>query len=255
MTADACQLALERVRFAVKEVGQLAATEWVPRDHPWTWLSEADLWRGLTVSILGSQVSHTSVIAAAHRLELQGLGEPWRFTGSHREFACRVRRALRNTCGSPAYRFPVRGAQLLAAAAKSIYVNGQSISALLQGHADVRTLRRQLVHSVPGIGPKQASLFLTDIGYSEDLAILDRHVIKYLRLISPGRRLPSHGLQSCSHYEDLETVMRSHAGTYGLTLAAFDTVVWVVIRVWSREYPDESRLLIAASERSLASVA
>ena len=42
-------------------------------------------------------------------------------------------------------------------------------------------LREWLVKNVKGLGYKEASHFLRNIGKSEDLAILDRHILKNLQ--------------------------------------------------------------------------
>lgn len=53
-----------------------------------------------------------------------------------------------------------------------------------------RVLREILVKEIKGLGFKEASHFLRNIGYSFDLAILDRHILKNLRKLKVIKEIP-----------------------------------------------------------------
>jgi len=58
-----------------------------------------------------------------------------------------------------------------------------SLRTSLAGFADPERAREWLVENVKGMGYKEASHFLRNIGLGENLAILDRHILKNLTLL------------------------------------------------------------------------
>ncbi len=89
---------------------------------------------------------------------------------------------------------------------------------------DPPAARRWLVQHLLGMGYKEASHFLRNIGYGEDLAILDRHIL---------RRLVDHGVIQAlprtltpRRYEALEQEMRAFARRVGIPLAHLDLLFW-----------------------------
>ena len=75
-----------------------------------------------------------------------------------------------------------------------------------------------------GIGPKQSSLFLRNIGYAQDLAILDSHVMTYMKLmdLTPTRMKD---VSKLATYEDVEE-----------RLAGYSHRLNVVSRTWTQPY-------------------
>ncbi len=97
---------------------------------------------------------------------------------------------------------------------------------------DPRATREWLVRNCSGLGPKQASLFLRKTGYSDSLAVLDTHLIRFMRQT---------GLCSCDEapprlraYERLETVFATYAASVGIALSRLDVAIWIVMRVASK---------------------
>lgn len=208
----------------------------------WTGMSETTLWKELASCILGSQVSNAQMRTTLTHLESDGLAEPWNSPGGLELLEARFSFSLAprpRTEAQPrrvGYRFPHRGASLLARAVKAVYGSGTSIRELLGTSADGASLRRALVNRIPGIGPKQASLFLLEIGVSDDMVSLDRHLLRYLALtrdISTGKASFVVTPSSLTVYDRLESELRSEAHAIGVTLASMDTAVWVLMRAWS----------------------
>jgi len=80
-----------------------------------------------------------------------------------------------------------------------------------------------------GIGPKQASLFLRNIGYAENLAILDTHILKYMKVVGLVPQI----LKTVSYspkYEDIERILINYATKFKESLACLDTAIWIVMR-------------------------
>jgi N-glycosylase/DNA lyase len=117
----------------------------------------------------------------------------------------------------------------------TIYGSGRTLKRVLEGGKSGPTVRRELAASIPGIGPKQASLFLSSIGYADDVAVLDRHVLSYMEWVglSDGPIAPPQTLRS---YERLEARLRQHLTKYNAPLPACDLAIWVVVRVVKKEF-------------------
>ena len=62
-------------------------------------------------------------------------------------------------------------------------IDGLKIKKDIERFGDAREIREWLVSEIRGLGYKEASHFLRNIGKGEDLAILDRHILKNLRLL------------------------------------------------------------------------
>jgi len=83
-------------------------------------------------------------------------------------------------------------------------------------------IREWLVKNVKGLGYKEASHFLRNIGY-ENVAIIDFHILDLLErfgIINKPKTLTK------GKYLDVEEVLRKIAGTTGLTLAELDLYLW-----------------------------
>ena len=85
-------------------------------------------------------------------------------------------------------------------------------------------LREWLVKNIPGLGYKEASHFLRNIGLGEDLAILDRHIMRSLLFFGVIPAIPrSLGRKT---YLSLEKKMRNWAERMGISLAELDLILW-----------------------------
>lgn len=84
-------------------------------------------------------------------------------------------------------------------------------------------IRRFLVNDVLGMGMKEASHFLRNIGF-DGLAILDRHILRYMAangIINKIEYPYSYG-----RYLDYERKFVNHAEKIGLTPAELDLLIW-----------------------------
>ncbi|MEM4280648.1 MAG: N-glycosylase/DNA lyase [Candidatus Caldarchaeum sp.] len=86
-------------------------------------------------------------------------------------------------------------------------------------------LRDFLVENVKGLGMKEASHFLRNIGY-ENVAIIDRHILKFLQT----QRIVKKKVRNITkkQYLQLEKKFIEQAGKYGLSPAELDLLVWAV---------------------------
>lgn len=218
--------ALARVDRAIRVVcHELGSRE----EETWEARSEDELWRELVWCILGSRVSWEATRAAVDRLERDRLLEVEEWKGRFVECERRTMRAL-----AVGYRFHRQGSARIRAAAERIYCEGGSLRALLGDGGGRRSVRRVLVGDVPGLGPKQASLFLRSIGFAPHMAVLDRHVLTYLHWSGITDAALS-TVPSLRRYEELEGIFLAHAESQGFTPTTFDLAVWLVVRTAKRE--------------------
>lgn len=85
-------------------------------------------------------------------------------------------------------------------------------------------VREWLVKNVKGMGYKEASHFLRNIGKGQDLAILDRHILKNLKLLNVIEKIPDS--MSPKKYLELEKTMREFSKEIGIPLDHLDIVLW-----------------------------
>ncbi len=98
------------------------------------------------------------------------------------------------------------------------------IREILDGFESVRDKRDWLARSVKGIGYKEASHYLRNIGYGDDIAILDRHVLRNMVLLGLIDDVP--GSISARRYRELEDILRRFSLRIGVPLGHLDFVLW-----------------------------
>jgi len=84
--------------------------------------------------------------------------------------------------------------------------------------------REWLAQNVKGIGYKEASHFLRNIGLGENLAILDRHIMKNLRLFGIIEEIPDS--LSRKRYIEIEKRMKEFANKINIPISHLDFVLW-----------------------------
>lgn len=89
---------------------------------------------------------------------------------------------------------------------------------------DVEEAREWLVDNVKGLGYKEASHFLRNVGFGKDLAILDRHVLKNLKRFGVIEKIPD-GL-SRKKYSSIEKKMREFSKKVKIPMSHLDLLFW-----------------------------
>lgn len=130
-------------------------------------------------------------------------------------------------------RFKNRLASLLVSTIQDIHGRGSSIREILSLARSSQHARELLIDRVWGFGPKQSSLYLRRIGYSSELAVLDTHVLDYLRLALGIEYRPS-SLSRLAIYERLEAKFQNIASEFGYSVGCVDLATWVTMRVAKR---------------------
>jgi len=116
------------------------------------------------------------------------------------------------------HRFPRTRAAYITSARKY----GESLKSIIESFKDPKELRDWLAKNISGVGLKEASHFLRNIGYTE-LAILDFHILDLLarhRIIEKPKTLTG------KRYLQIEGKLREIAKRVGLNMAELDLYLW-----------------------------
>lgn len=97
------------------------------------------------------------------------------------------------------------------------------IARTIREQPDAVQLREWLVQNVKGLGWKEASHFLRNIG-RRDLAILDRHILRNLKRHQVIRSLPK--TLTKKRYAAIETQFARFAEAIGITMDELDLLFW-----------------------------
>lgn len=197
-------------------------------NFPWT---EFDLRKELVACILGSQVRHEMATIALELLEQAQLLDEAFWTGPCNTFESDVFSVLSGQTHTFerkwSYRFPAVRSQQIAKTRDAVVK--KSLSDRLSEIADPKKLREQLVKEIAGLGPKQASMFLRNIGRCYDLAILDTHVLKFMDLKSL-LCLKKAKINTVKNYETTEKIVVSYAKKLGYPVGYMDWALWITMR-------------------------
>lgn len=85
-------------------------------------------------------------------------------------------------------------------------------------------VREWLVENVNGMGYKEASHFLRNIGMGRDIAILDRHILKNLVRLGVIAEVPRH--LSTNRYLEIEARMRIFSEKEKIPMGHLDMLLW-----------------------------
>lgn len=111
--------------------------------------------------------------------------------------------------------------------ARKFFTNGQGkleIKKHIEAAPDISTLRKWLVQNIKGFGLKEASHFLRNIGLGDDIAILDRHILKHLVRNNVIPEIPK-SITNKKYFE-MENRMRDFSKQTGIPMAHLDLLWW-----------------------------
>jgi len=89
---------------------------------------------------------------------------------------------------------------------------------------DGHQAREWLVRDVKGIGYKEAGHFLRNIGFDQDLAILDRHILKNLKKLEVIDVVPDSLTKK--QYLAIEIKMKAFSEATRIPMSYLDFVLW-----------------------------
>ena len=122
-------------------------------------------------------------------------------------------------------RFKYKKSEYVVEARDKLSIDGKiAIKSRISRFSDVCDAREWLVRNVKGIGYKEASHFLRNIGFGENLAILDRHILKNLRSLGVIEEIPDS--LSRRRYLEIEMGMMEFADRVKIPMSHLDLVMW-----------------------------
>jgi N-glycosylase/DNA lyase len=149
--------------------------------------------------------------SAINRLKEMGL----LFRGSDKEITERINDV----------RFKNKKAAYLVKARNFFSKNGKiCIKPAIGQFRDIYECREWLVKNIIGFGYKEASHFLRNIGFGEDIAILDRHILKNLKNLKVISEVPES--LSRTKYLDIEKRMAAFSKQVHIPLSHLDLLLW-----------------------------
>jgi N-glycosylase/DNA lyase len=193
---------------------------------------ETRLWWELSACILSSQVSYPLAIAMADEITRNNMLVNSKLDNDS------LYLQLRKTLITPVkvgekfmrYRFYNAKAKQLAKCCELVYQGWGSLGELLDSFSNHFEAREWLVTNMPGLGPKQASMFLRNSGISYEFAILDRHVLNYMSLLGLYEESDKF-ITSKKKYLYYEKLLKEYADTLNCKIGLLDWAIWVVMRV------------------------
>lgn len=207
----------------------------------WKQLSEKSLLFELTISILGSQCTYELALAATEELDKAGLFRNPIANYSELEFFSKVYITLSKPIyrkewsdQGRRYRFYETRSNYITESIWNVYNQYGSIKKLISSSTELNNARETLIRLIKGFGPKQASHFLRNIGYDENIAVLDTHVLNYMHIKGMVDK-PLKSISNLKLYEKVETILRELINKFNYSLACIDQAIWIVMRVYSRE--------------------
>ncbi len=122
-------------------------------------------------------------------------------------------------------RFHNNKARYIVNAQKMFTKNGRiSIKSHITSLGDAKDARKWLASNIKGLGYKEAGHFLRNIGMGEDIAILDRHILKNLKLLGVIHEVPDS--MSKSKYLEIEDKMKKFSKKIKIPMAHLDLLLW-----------------------------
>jgi len=122
------------------------------------------------------------------------------------------------------HRYPRKRAEYIARAKKYLEEEHRfNLKEMLNNHEDIHSLRDYLAKNITGLGYKEASHYLRNIGFT-GLAILDKHVLNSLRELGVIREeKPPRNRQE---YLELEAEMKRFSEGIRIPLDELDLLLW-----------------------------
>lgn len=229
---------LQQINKAI--AGLCQDVEEVITTRVWSRMTESELVYELLLCILGSGVryevaiSYATAISSSECLSKNHINNPSKI---EKDISSILNGEVENYWGGKTYkryRYPNVRASYISKSYCNIIGQFGSLKLFLRGGASPSEIRREIVQRCPGVGPKQASHFLKNVGYSDELAILDRHIVKYMEL-SKHTNVSSYQLGRLDKYEDIESQYISAVKDFKYPVAIVDQAMWFVMRALGAE--------------------
>ena len=205
----------------------------------WKDLTEYDLWYELCLCILASNVNYDQALSAASHLHNKKLLDRHTILENLDYAQNRIAYELSLPVFLPKkkdgqlrkYRFPnIRAKNIIKSSVN--LSSTTSLVKLLKNSDSENGVRNFLVENISGMAHKEASHFLRDVGFSNSLAIIDTHILNFLKELTI---IPTNTkISNVRNYFELETIMQNLANHYDLKLSILDNAIWHYMKITHR---------------------
>lgn len=177
----------------------------------WKWGTERELFAELVFCLLTPQSKARTCWPAVQCLQEEDI-----LLSGSREQVLKMLKGVR---------FNERKASYIVEARDMFYKDGNlSLRPSLNGFDNCNVAREWLVKNVKGLGYKEASHFLRNIGLGDNLAILDRHVLKNLVILGVIDEIPKSLTKR--KYLEIEENMRTFSRREEIPMDHLDLLLW-----------------------------
>lgn len=122
-------------------------------------------------------------------------------------------------------RFKKTKAKRLVSLREKLSINGSlEAKKIIFNGDDVFKIREWLVKNIDGFGYKEASHVLRNLGFGENIAILDRHILRNLLKLEVIDEIPKTLTQK--KYMDIEEKMRKYSSKIDISMDRLDLLFW-----------------------------
>jgi N-glycosylase/DNA lyase len=121
-------------------------------------------------------------------------------------------------------RFKNNKASYLVKARERFFNNSKGIRETLLELTSVLEKRKWLNRNIKGYGLKESSHFLRNIGFVEDIAILDRHILRNLKRFNVISEIPKSIPEQ--KYFQIENQMKKFSNKISIPLGHLDFIFW-----------------------------
>lgn len=90
----------------------------------------------------------------------------------------------------------------------------------------LKTITRDELTKVPGIGPKTASFFIAHSQPWPEIAVLDTHILKWLQKEFPKLKIPKATPSDPDQYRDIEALFLGRSCQLNTKPSDLDTLIW-----------------------------
>ncbi len=228
---------LDKVEAAIRDVSN--EISFMKNETNWESLTEEQLWSELVLCILGSKVRDDIVKWHFNDLKNKDLLNHKAISNNTNKAENKISRKLNKPIVTenkiiPKYPFSKIRASYIIRTFNSLYKTDLSgLKEILNSARNSFEARDLLIDTCTGIGAKQASLFLRNILYCDNLAILDSRVTKYMYL--SGLVKDRIEIGNKKQYIGYEKILREYANSFNKPIGVLDLSIWTVMKVINEE--------------------
>jgi len=203
----------------------------------WSDATEERLLFELILAVLGSQNRYEVALRFSEEIQKNGLLKSQ--TKSVDELTIEIQdilsKALKIDGKFTKYRFPNAKAKYIAYDLLYLQSCG-GLKSLFAQTDNIANVRAFFVKEIKGMGPKQSSHFLRNVGYSNEFAVLDVHILRYMHIQGIIEETYTKAIGTLKQYEKLEALLIDFLKYMKYPIGFVDQAIWIVMRVYQRDY-------------------